>query len=48
MKGRGVSDRSVVMAECTRKTEGRCFTEFEYDRLDAHVLGKGNVYDHLW
>lgn len=23
------------------------FTDFEHDGLDAHVLGKGNVYDNL-
>lgn len=27
--------------------QGRYFTDFEYDGLDPHVLGKGNVYDHL-
>jgi len=46
MKGRRISDHNVVKGGM-RKEEGGYFTEFEYDGLDAHVLGKGNVYDHL-
>lgn len=47
IKGRRISDRSVVEAECARQRQGRNFTEFEHDGFDAHVLGKWNVYDHL-
>ena len=47
MKGMHISDRCVVIHGIHRETKGGYFTEFEYDRLDAYVLGKGNVYDHL-